>query len=49
MPVNVVNGREGSRVDEQLVEVVVTAEDADWLAGFTRSLVADRLAACGHV
>jgi periplasmic divalent cation tolerance protein len=35
--------------DEQLVEVVVTAEDADWLAGFTRSLVEERLAACGHV
>ncbi len=36
-------------MDEQLVEVVVSAEDADWLAGFTRSLVEDRLAACGHV
>jgi periplasmic divalent cation tolerance protein len=30
-------------------EVVVTAEDADWLAGFTRTLVDERLAACGHV
>lgn len=30
------------------VEVVVTAESADWLAGFTRSLVEDRLVACGH-
>jgi periplasmic divalent cation tolerance protein len=29
-------------------EVVVTAGDADWLAGFTRTLVAERLAACGH-
>jgi periplasmic divalent cation tolerance protein len=29
--------------------VVVTAEDADWLAGFTRTLVEERLAACGHV
>jgi periplasmic divalent cation tolerance protein len=35
-------------VDEQICEVVVTAPDADWLAGFTRSLVEDRLAACGH-
>ena len=26
----------------------VTAADADWLAGFTRALVAERLAACGH-
>ncbi|HEY6745509.1 MAG TPA: divalent-cation tolerance protein CutA [Mycobacteriales bacterium] len=29
-------------------EVVVTAADPDWLAGFTRRLVEDRLAACGH-
>jgi periplasmic divalent cation tolerance protein len=29
-------------------EVVVTAPDPDWLAGFTRRLVEDRLAACGH-
>jgi periplasmic divalent cation tolerance protein len=27
---------------------VVTADSADWLAGFTRRLVEDRLAACGH-
>jgi periplasmic divalent cation tolerance protein len=33
----------------QLVEVVVTAEDGEWLTGFTRALVEDRLAACGHV
>ena len=30
-------------------EVVVTAADAEWLAGFTRTLVDERLAACGHV
>jgi periplasmic divalent cation tolerance protein len=36
-------------VDEECCEVVVTAADADWLAGFTRTLVEDRLAACGHV
>lgn len=30
------------------VEVVVTAEDPEWLAGFTRGLVEDRLVACGH-
>ena len=29
-------------------EVVITAPDAEWLAAFTRSLVEDRLAACGH-
>ncbi|MBW0115340.1 divalent-cation tolerance protein CutA [Pseudonocardia abyssalis] len=35
---------------EQLecVEVVITAESAEWLADFTRSLVEGRLAACGH-
>jgi periplasmic divalent cation tolerance protein len=36
-------------VDEECCEVVVTAADADWLAGFTRTLVAERLAACGHL
>jgi periplasmic divalent cation tolerance protein len=30
------------------VEVVVTATSADWLAGFTRSLVEDGLVACGQ-
>ncbi len=35
--------------DSEFCEVVVTAEDADWLAGFTRTLVDERLAACGHV
>ena len=29
-------------------EVIITAESAEWLADFTRSLVADRLAACGQ-
>ena len=33
---------------DDVCEVVVTAADAGWLAGFTRGLVADRLAACGH-
>ena len=36
-------------MDEECCEVVVTAVDADWLAGFTRTLVEERLAACGHV
>ena len=39
---------ENDRVDEECCEVVVTAEDAGWLAGFTRTLVEERLAACGH-
>jgi periplasmic divalent cation tolerance protein len=29
-------------------EVVVTASDADWLADFARTLVEQRLAACGQ-
>lgn len=33
----------------EFCEVVVTAEDADWLAAYARGLVADRLAACGHL
>ena len=36
-------------MDQECCEVVVTAADADWLAGFTRTLVEERLAACGHV
>jgi periplasmic divalent cation tolerance protein len=35
-------------MDGECCEVVITADSADWLAGFTRSLVADRLAACGQ-
>jgi periplasmic divalent cation tolerance protein len=35
-------------VSNECVEVVITAEDADWLAGWTRQLVDDRLVACGH-
>jgi periplasmic divalent cation tolerance protein len=31
-----------------ICEIVITAGDADWLVGFTRGLVTDRLAACGH-
>jgi periplasmic divalent cation tolerance protein len=32
-----------------LCEVVVTADDPEWLADFTRALVDDRLVACGQV
>lgn len=35
--------------EAECVEVVVTAEDPSWLAGFTRRLVDDRLVACGHL
>jgi len=30
-------------------EVVITADDAEWLESFTRALVEDRLAACGQI
>ena len=35
-------------MDAEFCEVVVTAADADWLAGYTRTLIEERLAACGH-
>ena len=35
-------------MDPECCEVVVTGPDADWLAGYTRTLVEERLAACGH-
>ena len=39
---------EPSAEDLECVEVVITAESAEWLADFTRQLVEDRLVACGH-
>jgi periplasmic divalent cation tolerance protein len=36
-------------MDVECCEVVVTAADAEWLAGFTRTLVEERLAACGQI
>ena len=33
---------------EEFCEVVITASDPAWLLEFTRSLVSDRLAACGQ-
>lgn len=38
----------GTNAAPECVEVVVTAESAEWLAAFTRALVDDRLVACGH-
>jgi periplasmic divalent cation tolerance protein len=35
-------------VTTDICEVIITAPDADWLANFTRGLVDDHLAACGH-
>jgi periplasmic divalent cation tolerance protein len=34
---------------EQIADVSITAESADWLADFTRAIVGDRLAACGNI
>jgi periplasmic divalent cation tolerance protein len=31
-----------------ICEVIITADNSDWLLEFTRSLVRDRLAACGQ-
>jgi periplasmic divalent cation tolerance protein len=33
---------------DDLCEVAITAPDAEWLAGFVRGLVQDRLCASGH-
>ncbi|NEW57212.1 divalent-cation tolerance protein CutA [Nocardia cyriacigeorgica] len=34
---------------DEVVDVTITAGDAEWLAEFTRRLVADRLVACGNI
>lgn len=34
---------------DEINEVFITAEDPEWLADFTKSLVGDGLAACGNV
>jgi periplasmic divalent cation tolerance protein len=36
-------------VTEPVCEMIITAEDEAWLLEFTRSLVEDRLAACGQL
>jgi periplasmic divalent cation tolerance protein len=33
---------------ERICEVIITADNEDWLLSFTRSLVEDRLVACGQ-
>ena len=33
---------------EPICEVIISADDEDWLINFTRTLVEDRLAACGQ-
>ncbi len=36
-------------MSDNVCEVVITAQDADWLANFVRSLVEQRLCASGHI
>ena len=33
---------------EDVCEIVVTGSDVEWLSGYTRRLVEERLVACGH-
>jgi periplasmic divalent cation tolerance protein len=35
-------------VSDDICEVIITADSAEWLLGFTRQLVDARLAACGQ-
>jgi periplasmic divalent cation tolerance protein len=35
-------------VSTEICEVIITADNPEWLLDFTRSLVRDRLAACGQ-
>ena len=37
------------RTADDLVDVTITADDPEWLAGFTRRLVEEGLAACGNI
>ena len=36
-------------MNDEVCEVVITAPSQEWLMTFTRQLVDDRLAACGHI
>ena len=35
-------------VTETICEVIITADDGEWLLNFSRQLIEDRLAACGQ-
>ena len=35
-------------MNDEVCEVVITGPNEEWVAAFTRQLVDDRLAACGH-
>lgn len=34
---------------DEITDVFISCDDAEWLAGFTRGLVGDGLAACGNI
>lgn len=34
---------------DEICDVTITVDDAKWLTGFVRSLVTDRLVACGNI
>jgi periplasmic divalent cation tolerance protein len=36
-------------MNDEICEVVITGPSQEWVAAFTRQLVDDRLAACGHI
>jgi periplasmic divalent cation tolerance protein len=36
-------------MNDEVCEVVITGPSQEWVAAFTRQLVDDRLAACGHI
>ena len=36
-------------MNDEVCEVVITGPSQEWVATFTRQLVDDRLAACGHI
>jgi periplasmic divalent cation tolerance protein len=36
-------------MNDEVCEIVITGPSQEWAAAFTRQLVDDRLAACGHI
>ena len=36
-------------MNDEVCEIVITGPSQEWVAAFTRQLVDDRLAACGHI
>ena len=40
---------DGASMNDEVCEIVITGPSQEWVAAFTRQLVDDRLAACGHI